>query len=381
MEPIVEGKEAHAPLEGVTVVEFAGIGPGPFCGMLLADLGATVIRVDRPPTWVGDPPEAVVRAYRTDVMGRSKRSIGLDLKDPASRPVLEALFRKADVILEGFRPDVMERLGLGPEEAHRINPALVYARMTGWGQSGPLAPRAGHDLNYVSLSGVLSMIGSAGGPPVIPLNLVGDFGGGGMYMAFAISSALLAARSTGRGSVIDTAMAEGAAKLATMIFGLRESGAWEDERGVNLLDGGAPFYSVYRCADGGYFGVAALEPQFYAEMVSRLQLQSDAAFSDQNDRSRWPAMRERLAAVFSSASVSHFESLFEGLDACSFPVYTVEQAMAHPHNRARGAFVEVEGVAQPAPGPLFDGRRPSEPTAPPYPDEHRRAVMEFLGIA
>ena len=381
MEPIQEDTGAHAPLDGVTVVEFAGIGPGPFCGMLLADLGAMVIRVDRPPTWEGDPPEAVVRAYRADVMGRSKQSIGLDLKDPGSRPVVEALIGKADAILEGFRPGVMERLGLGPEEAHRIKPALVYARMTGWGQSGPLAPRAGHDLNYISLSGVLSMIGSAGGPPVIPLNLVGDFGGGGMYMAFAISSALLAARTSGHGSVIDMAMAEGAAKLATMIFGLRGSGAWADERGVNLLDGGAPFYCVYRCADGGYFAVAALEPQFYAEMVARLQLEHESAFSNQNDRSSWPDMRERLEAVFSSAPVSHFEDLFEGLDACSFPVYTVEQAIAHPHNRARAAFVQVEGVTQPAPGPLFDGRRPPGPTVPPYPDEHRHSIMEFLGLA
>ena len=381
MQPMQEGEGARAPLAGVTVVEFAGIGPGPFCGMLLADLGATVIRVDRPGSWSDTPSESTLRAYRGDVMGRSKLSIALDLKDPASRPVVEALLSMADALIEGFRPGVMERLGLGPAEAHAINPALVYARMTGWGQTGPLAPRAGHDLNYISVSGVLSMIGLAGGPPVIPLNLVGDFGGGGMYMAFAISAALVSTRASGRGCVIDTAMSEGAATLASMIFGMRGTGSWKDERGANLLDGGAPFYSVYRCADGGYLGVAALEPQFYLALVERLGVAGERAFSSQSDRSTWPEMRERLISIFSGAPVSHFETLFDGLDACAFPVYGPEEAMAHPHNRARSAFIELEGVAQPAPGPIIDGRRPTTPTAPPYPDEHRRSVLEMIGLA
>ena len=380
MQPNQDDGGGLAPLAGVTVVEFAGIGPGPFCGMLLADLGATVIRVDRPGPWSEAPSEAVLRAYRGDVMGRSKLSIALDLKDPSSRGVVEALIAKADVLLEGFRPGVMERLGLGPVEAHGINPALVYARMTGWGQTGPLAPRAGHDLNYISLSGVLSMIGPAGGPPVIPLNLVGDFGGGGMYMAFAISAALVSVRAGGSGCVIDAAMSEGAATLASMIFGMRSTGSWTDERGSNLLDGGAPFYSLYRCADGGYFAVAALEPQFYAAMVARLGVEGEWAFSHQNERSTWPEMRERLASIFAAAPVSHFETLFDGLDACAFAVYSPAEAMSHPHNLARSAFIELDGVAQPAPGPLFDGRRPTAPTAPPYPDEHRSAVLKMIGL-
>ncbi len=371
-------ESSFSPLAGKLVVEFAGIGPGPFCGMLLGDLGARVIRIDRPGTSTGELSEATQASYRREVMGRSKWSIALDLKSDESAEIVKGLIARADVLLEGYRPGVMERLGYGPEEAFALNEALIYARMTGWGQSGPLANLAGHDLNYISVAGVLSMIGPKDGPPSIPLNLVGDFGGGGMYMAFAIAASLATPPSQRHRIVIDTAMCEGAATLASMIFGMRGAGGWVDQRESNLIDGGAPFYRIYRCSDGGYLGVAALEVQFYQELIGRLGVADEAAFSAQYRTETWPQMRSAFEAIFASKPRGYFEELLAGCDACSFPVYSPEEALAHPHNVARGAFVEMAGVTQPAPGPLFNGSRPTKPGLPPYPDEHRREVLDLL---
>ena len=376
----ISSTTGYAPLEGVVAVEFAGIGPGPFCAMLLADLGARVIRIDRPVPR-SEPISAERSAQaRNDVLGRSKWSIALDLKSGESRNIVEKLLARADVLIEGYRPGVMERLGYGPETVLEINPAIVYARMTGWGQTGPLSSLAGHDLNYISLSGVLSMIGPAGGPPSIPLNLIGDFGGGGMYMAYAIAAALGAAGKDRRGVVIDAAMSEGASTLAAMIFGMRSAGNWVDRRASNLLDGGAPFYSVYRCADGGYIGVAALEPQFYSELLTRLELGDDAAFADQYNSDTWAEMRARFEALFGSRPRAYFESILSNCDACSFPVLSPREALDHPHNLARQVFVDIGGVVQPAPGPLFNGARPTVPRPAPFPDEHRREVLDFIGL-
>ncbi len=376
----LSSKTSYAPLEGIVAVEFAGIGPGPFCAMLLADLGARVIRVDRPiSNGKAIAVERLAQA-RSDVLGRSKWSIALDLKSADSRSIAEALLTRADVLIEGYRPGVMERLGYGPEDVLALNPAIIYARMTGWGQTGPLSSLAGHDLNYISLSGVLSMIGPAGGPPSIPLNLIGDFGGGGMYMAYAIAAALGARGEGRRGVVIDAAMSEGASILAAMIFGMWSSGNWVERRGSNLLDGGAPFYSIYRCADGGYIGVAALEPQFYSELLARLGLGDDAAFADQYNRETWVDMRVGFEAVFGSRPRAYFEGILADCDACSFPVLSPQEALDHPHNLARESFVDVGGVVQPAPGPLFDGARPSIPRPAPFVDEHRREVLDFIGF-
>ena len=367
--------QGRAPLAGVTIVEFAGLGPAPFCGMLLAGLGATVIRVDRP---LSDADG--VEIWRGDIMGRSKLSIALDLKEAASQKVAAALIARADVLLEGYRPGVMERLGFGPDKALALNSKLVYARMTGWGQTGPLADRAGHDLNYISLAGVLGMIGEQGGPPVIPLNLIGDFGGGGMYMAFAIASALVEVSRGGSGVVIDAAMAEGASTLATMIFGMLGEGTWREARQSNLLDGGCPFYSVYRCQDGKYMGVAALEAKFFAILVERLGLSGRSEFASQFDVATWPAMRQSLTDLFAGHPRAYFEGLMVGTDACTFPVLSAEEAIADPHNQSRGAFVEIEGVWQPAPGPLFDGLRPTQVKAGPSPDQNRAEILAMLGI-
>ena len=377
----VESQKPKGPLSGVVVVEFAGIGPGPFCAMLLGDLGARIVRIDRVrPEGEALSPEAI-KGFRSDVMGRSKWSIALDLKSAESRTVIEALVARSDVLLEGYRPGVMERLGYGPTEMHAINSAIVYGRMTGWGQSGPLAQRAGHDLNYISVAGVLSMLGPSEGAPAIPLNLIADFGGGGMYMAFAIAAALVGVRQSGRGVVIDASMTEGAQTLASMIFGMRSTGAWVDQRGSNLLDGGAPFYSIYRCADGGFMSVAALEAKFFTELISRLGVEADPAFANQYDKGTWAAMRSGFETIFASQPRSYFEELLDAGDTCVTAVLSAQEAIAHPHNRERSSFMDLAGVIQPSPGPLFDGQRPGEVSAPPYPDEHRSEVLEFLGLS
>lgn len=341
-------------LRGLRVLEFAGIGPAPFCAMMLADHGAEVVRIDRP----GAAPPAA------DPLLRSRRVLGLDLKRPESVAAGRALARAADGVIEGFRPGVMERFGLGPEVLLADNPRLVFGRMTGWGQSGPLAARAGHDIDYIAISGTLHTIGRAGEPPVPPVNYLGDFGGGGMLLAFGMVAGLLAVRMGAPGQVIDAAMVEGAALLASMTWGFHATGMWRDAPGVNLLDGGAHFYATYRCADGKFLAVGAIEPAFYAALRDRLGLAADAAFDAQFDRAAWPRLTERLAAIFAGAPRDHWVALFEGTDACVAPVLSLAEAPAHPHNAARGTFLPLGPGWQPAPAPRF-AATPASPPAPP----------------
>jgi alpha-methylacyl-CoA racemase len=334
----------------------AGIGPAPFCAMLLADLGAEVLRVLRPGYRSPLPSGA-----RFDILARGRPVLALDIKGKAEdRDVLWRLIGRAEVLIEGFRPGAMERLGFGPDEVLARFPRLVYGRMTGWGQEGPLAPAAGHDLNYAALSGAIAAMGSADRPPLPPLNLVADFGGGGMLLAFGLLAALLEARSSGRGQVVDAAMVDGAALLMAMTYGLRAAGAWRDAREDNLLDGGAPFYRCYETADGKHVAVAALEPAFYALLLKKLGLTGDPLFADQQDRQAWPAMGERLTALFKSRPRDHWSALLEGSDACFAPVLGLDEAPEHPHNRAREVFRQLEGVVQPAPAPRFS-RTPAGP--------------------
>jgi alpha-methylacyl-CoA racemase len=328
--------------------------------MVLSDLGAEMIRLDRPQSGV---PEALPNEHNPLLRGR--RALALDLRDPKAVAALLRLIERADAVIEGFRPGVAERLGVGPRECFELNPALVYGRITGWGQDGPLAAAAGPDIDYIALTGVLNAIGPAGGPPVPPMNLVGDFGGGGMLLALGVVCALLEARSSGRGQVVDAAMVDGASLLATLIHGLSAVGGWLPQRGTNLLDGGAPFSGVYETSDGGHIAVGALEPQFYAPLVQRLGL-ADAGLPDQMDRERWPEMRERFAQVFRSRTRTEWCDLLEGTDACFAPVLSFAEAALHPHNRSRGTFVQVAGVVQPAPAPRFS-RTPGAVQGPPRP--------------
>jgi alpha-methylacyl-CoA racemase len=336
------------PLAGIRVLELEAIGPAPFCGMMLADMGADVLLVDRPAA----PALGLLGERRHEVMLRGRRSITLDLKSPGAIEAAVLLASKADALIEGFRPGVMERLGLGPDVLHAANPKLVYGRMTGWGQDGPLAARAGHDIVYNAMSGVLHAIGHEDGKPVPPLNLVGDFGGGGMLLAFGVACALIEARASGRGQVVDAAMIEGAGLLSTMMWGLRAAGRWSDERGVNVLDSGAPWYETYATRDGGYFAVGAIEPRFYAEFLRRAGL-ADEPLPGQYDRSGWPVLRDCFARTFARKDRAEWERIFEGADACAYPVLTFAEAAAHPHAVARAAHVDVEGVVQPAPAPRF----------------------------
>jgi len=326
----------------------------PFCGMMLADMGADVIHVDR----VGQPSASRV----TEPLLRNRRNLAVDFTTSAGADLILQLVGTADVLIEGFRPGVAERNGVGPDECLAVNPALVYGRMTGWGQTGPLAGAAGHDINYIALAGVLDMVGPADGPPVVPLNLVGDFGGGGMLLALGVVSALLEARVSGSGQVVDAAMVDGAALLSTMIHGFRAQGVWQEQRGTNLLDGGAPFYGVYRTSDGGHVALGAVEPQFFAEAIDRMGLVVD--MNDQYDRAAWPRLRAKLEAAFLSRSLAEWRHTLEGTDACFAPVLSVDEAAAHEHNQARQTFLEVGGVRQPAPAPRFS-RTTSEPPRPP----------------
>ena len=335
------------PLSGLKVLEFAGLGPAPFCGMLLADLGADVVRIDRKGA-AGAPSVA----EGMQVLGRGRRSIELDLKAPADVQTALALADRADALIEGFRPGVMERLGLGPEVVLARNPRIAYGRMTGWGQDGPLARTAGHDIDYIALSGALHAIGLED-KPVVPLNLIGDFGGGGAYLAFGVVSAMLNARITGQGQVIDCAMTDGAASLMAMLYGMHGEGGWSDRRHDNFVDGGTPYYDTYQCADGGWVAVGALEPQFFAELRRLTGFADDPTFADQTNRETWPAMREALTRVFRSKTRDQWCAVFDGADACLAPVLTMAEAPAHPHNRARGTFVNVNGLTQPAPAPRF----------------------------
>jgi alpha-methylacyl-CoA racemase len=358
------------PLAGVRVVELAGIGPGPFCAMLLADLGAEVLRVDRP---------AAPRPGWPTVLARGRRSVAVDLKHPDGAGLVLDLVASADALVEGFRPGVAERLGIGPDACLARNPRLVYGRVTGWGQEGPWRLAAGHDIDYVALAGALHPIGQAGGPPVPPLNLVGDFGGGGMLLALGVVAALLETGRSGAGQVVDAAMVDGAALLTTQFHELLAAGLWREERGANLLDGGAPFYGVYQTADGRHLAVGALEPQFYAELLRRLGLDA-GDLPDQLDREGWPLLRERLAALFRTRTREEWCELLAGTDACVAPVLELAEAPVHPHNRARGTFVDVGGVVQPAPAPRFS-RTPCDPPSPAArPGEHTDQALTDWGI-
>jgi alpha-methylacyl-CoA racemase len=363
------------PLEGVRIIELAGLGPAPFAGMMLSDAGADIIRIDRSER-ASYPPH---QDAHVDLMNRGRRSVAVDLKHPDGVAMVLRLVEGADGLMEGFRPGVAERLGLGPDECLARNPRLAYGRMTGWGQDGPMAQTAGHDIDYIALSGALEAIGREGDRPVPPLNLVGDFGGGGMLLAYGMLAAILSARTTGKGQVIDAAMVDGAASLMTMTFTLRSAGIWQDARGTNMLDTGAHFYEVYETSDGGYMGVGAIEPQFYAELMERLGLE-DEDRSTQMDRTTWPAMKERFAAIFASRTRAEWEEVFTGSDACVAPVLSVTEAPDHPHNKARGTFVEVAGVVQPAPSPRFlstpgEIRRP-----PPNPGQHGDEALADWGL-
>ena len=363
------------PLDGVRVLEIASLAPAPFGCMILSDLGADVLRVDRAencgPAAVAPP----------DPLSRGRRSIGLNLKDPDGIGVLLRLAEDADVLVEGFRPGVTERLGCGPAECARRNPRLVYARMTGWGQHGPLAATAGNDIDYIGVSGALAPIGRVGQRPVPPLNLVADFGGGGMLLAVGILAALLERERSGLGQVVDAAMVDGSALLTSFLHGMRAAGAWQDERGTNLLDGGAPFYDTYESADGRYLAVGALEPKFYAALLAGLGLAGDDRLPGQYDRAGWPVLRARLAAAFRGRTQAEWGEVFAGTDACVAPVLSPAEAPAHPHNAARGAFIEVGGVVQPAPAPRFGRTAAGLPQPPPRPGADTDAVLAGLGYA
>jgi alpha-methylacyl-CoA racemase len=366
------------PLSGMRVVELAGIGPAPFCGMILADLGADVLRVDRMAR-TGEV-SAQLTDPLLDLLNRGKRSVAVDLKSAGGAALVLALCSRADALIEGFRPGVMERLGLGPEQARKQNARLVYARVTGYGQDGPLSRVAGHDLNYLALAGVLHGIGSPSEPPPPPLNVVGDMGGGGMLLAVGILAALWEARSSGEGQVIDAAMVEGASALQCMIHGLVQMGIWRETRGDNLLDGGAHFYRCYETKDQKYVAVAAIEPQFYAELLRRLEL-SVEEFTPQLDRTQWPRMTARLATVFRSRSRDDWVRIFEGSDGCVAPVLTMSEAPLHEHNRARRSFVEIGGALQPAPVPRFSRSVAEVRARPPMPGEHTRQALADWGVA
>ena len=330
------------PLSGLKIVEFAGIGPGPFCGMLLSDLGADVVRVDRKGGRGGAP---------SDVTSRGRRSIALDLKSPDAIEAVLKLLESADGLIEGFRPGVMERLGLGPDVVLKRNPKLVFGRMTGWGQTGPYAKAAGHDMNYIAITGALHAIGTSD-KPVPPLNLVGDFGGGALYLAFGLMAGIIHARETGQGQVIDCAMSDGAASLMAMFYGFKGAGIWKDERRSNLLDGGAHFYDTYRCADGKWISIGSIEPQFYALLLEKTGI-TDPQFANQMSRDEWPELKAKLAAVLAKKTQAEWCAIMDATDICFAPVLTLDEAPSHPHNAARETFVTVEGVVQPAPAPRF----------------------------
>ncbi|MFE0463501.1 CaiB/BaiF CoA transferase family protein [Kitasatospora sp. NPDC058965] len=360
------------PLAGVRVVELAGIGPGPFAAMLLGDLGADVVRVDRPQgsPLAGDP--------ALDLTNRNKRSVLVDLKAPDGAATVLDLVARADLLIEGYRPGVAERLGVGPAACLARNPALVYGRMTGWGQDGPLAATAGHDIDYTALTGVLSMIGPADGPPAVPVNLLGDYAGGSLYLVVGLLAALQHARATGAGQVVDAAIVDGTAHLATLFWGLLAQGQWRERRGGNLLDGGAPCYATYQARDGGWFAVGALEPQFYAEFARLLDLPADAPA--QYDTARWPELRALIATRFATRSSAEWTAVFAGSDACVTPVLTLRQAAADPHLSFRGTYVEHDGLTQPAPAPRFSATPGALRRPPALPGADTAEVARDWGV-
>jgi len=364
------------PLAGITVVELAGIGPSPFCCMLLADMGAEVVRVDRAdPADIGVPSDP-----RFQLLNRGRRSIAVNLKSSEGAGIVKHLVANADVLVEGFRPGVTERLGLGPEDCLAINPRLVYGRMTGWGQDGPLAQAAGHDINYIALTGALDSIGARGGEPVPPLNLLGDFGGGALYLAFGIVCALLESRVSGKGQVVDAAIVDGTAHLMTAVFGMMARQDWSRERGGNLLSGGRPWYGVYPTRDDQYITVGAVEERFYRELLKRTGLDADD-FPARDDPSGWPRLSESLRAVIRTRTKEEWTALLEGSDACFAPVLSVDEATEHPHLKARTVFVEAHGIVQPAPAPRFSRSRPAIRRPPPTPGQHSREVLEDEGYS
>ena len=364
------------PLEGIRIIELAGLGPAPFAGMMLADAGADIIRIDRSNRAIYPP----IQEPHVDLLNRGRRSVAVDLKHPDGVALVLRLVEGADGFMEGFRPGVAERLGLGPDECLARNPRLAYGRMTGYGQEGPMAQAAGHDIDYIALSGALEAIGRAGERPVPPLNLLGDFGGGGMLLAYGMLAAILGARTTGKGQVIDAAMVDGAASLMTMTYTLRSAGIWQDARGTNMLDTGAHFYEVYETSDGGFMGVGAIEPQFYAELMQLLGL-GDEDLSNQMDRTRWPEMKERFAEIFATKTRDEWETVFAGSDACVAPVLSPTEAPEHPHNQARGTFTEVAGVVQPAPSPRFLSTPGEIRWPPPNPGQRGDEALADWGVS
>ena len=364
------------PLTGLRIVEFAGIGPGPFCGMMLADHGAEVIRIDRASgSRGGSSPVS-----RADVLARGRKSIALDLKSAEGVMLARKLCATADGLIEGFRPGVMERLGLGPDELLGDNPKLVYGRMTGWGQTGPYAPYAGHDINYIALAGALAHFGREGEKPTPPINMVGDFGGGGMMLAFGMVSALLNVARGGKGQVIDAAMTDGTAVLMGMIHGMKNAGVWKEELGVNTLDTGAHFYDTYETADGKYVSVGSIEPQFYAQLRELAGLTEDRDFDAQHDPSKWPALKAKLTDLFKTRTRAEWDALMEHTDVCYAPVLTMSEAAEHPHNRAREAFVTIGDHLQPAPAPRYSETRPETPEPAPLPGDDSEAVLKDIGL-
>ena len=362
------------PLSGLKVIELQGIGPGPFCGMMLADMGAEVIRVDRAVA-VGQG------AARPDILARGRKSIAVDLKRAAGVETVLKLLERADVLIEGFRPGVMERLGLGPEVCLERNPRLIYGRMTGWGQTGPLAKAAGHDINYISLTAALHSIGEPGGPPTPPLNLVGDFGGGGMLLAFGIVAALFERVQSDRGQVVDAAMTDGSALLMNALYGMMNTGHWLPERGKNLLDGGSHFYGTYETKDGKHISIGSLEPQFYALLLEKSGLGEEEGLAPQLSREDWPAMRQRLERIFKTKTRDEWDAIMLGTDICYAPVLNFEDAVSHPHNRARSTFVEVDGLHQAAPAPRFSRTPAQTPPSAVAPGAHTNEVLASFGFS
>jgi len=361
------------PLGGTKILEVGGIGPVPFCAQMLSDMGADILRVERP----GMPRTMVEAKY--DVWHRGRRSIAINLKNPKGVEALLNLVEKADALIEGFRPGVMENLSLGPDVCLKRNPKLIYGRMTGWGQEGPLAQAAGHDINYIALSGTLHAIGRVGENPLPPLNIIGDLGGGGMLLAFGVVCGMLEAKKSGKGQVVDTAMVDGSAILMGFFFGARAAGFWTDDRGTNLLDGGAHFYDTYETADGKWISVGSIEPQFY-DLLLKLGGIDDPDFEIQMDRSKWPELKEKIAAIFKAKTRDEWCEIMENTDVCFAPVLTFDEAMKHPHNVARKTFVDVGGVMQPAPAPRFSRTQPVIPNPAPEPGEHTESALKDWGF-
>ncbi|MFW6094110.1 MAG: CaiB/BaiF CoA transferase family protein [Pseudomonadota bacterium] len=359
------------PLSGFRIIELAGIGPGPFCGMMLSDMGAEVIRIDRIGAGGGNT---------KDVLARNRRSVAVDLKQPEGVETVLRLVETADALFEGFRPGVTERLGLGPEDCMARNPKLVYGRMTGWGQDGPMASAAGHDINYIGLSGALHAIGRAGEKPVPPLNLVGDFGGGGMLLAYGLVCGMLETQKSGKGQVVDAAMVDGAAALMSMFFTMGAAGMFKDERGTNMLDGGAHFYDTYETKDGKYVCIGSIEPQFYALLIEKAGLDADR-FAPQMDASQWPELKRELTEVFKTRTRDEWCEIMEGTDVCFAPVLSIFEAPEHPHNKARSTFLEMDGVTQPAPAPRFSRTAPAVSHSAPTPGQDSESVLAGSGFS